>query len=325
MTRPSFLNDLERDGYVVVPGIIPESTCDEFISEAWDWLESFPYGFKRDDKSTWTSEHLPYSTTGGLYNRYSVNHEAFVWKIRTDPGIRKIFEQIWDTDDLIVSFDGMNASLPINDQTGRTDIKATAPWPHIDQNPRNINRFELYQGIANLAPNGPSDGGLCVLKGSHKLHQEYFDSIGGFKPDQDVGVSENGYNYKLEDTEWYKNKGCEEVKICAGKGDLILWDSRTIHWNASPMGDQTRFVTYVCYCPRSLMSPAELAKKVEVFKGRKGTTHFPYLNRIPAERPGYHNALPRRPDGTLDAANRTRPRKEPDETPTVLHAVGIRA
>lgn len=23
------------------------------------------------------------------------------------------------------------------------------------------------------------------------------------------------------------------------------------------------------------MSPAELAKKVEVFKGRKGTTHFP--------------------------------------------------
>lgn len=36
-----------------------------------------------------------------------------------------------------------------------------------------------------------------------------------------MGVSENGYNYKLEDTEWYKNKGCEEVKICAGKGDLI--------------------------------------------------------------------------------------------------------
>ncbi|OXH42290.1 hypothetical protein J008_00054 [Cryptococcus neoformans] len=325
MTRPTFLNDLERDGYVVVPGIVPESTCDEFISEAWEWLESFPYGFKRDDRSTWTNEHLPYSTTGGLYNRYSVNHEAFVWKIRTDPGIRKIFEEIWETDDLIVSFDGMNASLPINDQTGRTDIKPTAPWPHIDQNPRNINRFELYQGIANLAPNGPSDGGLCVLKGSHKLHQEYFDSIGGFKPDQDAGVLENGYNFKLEDTEWYKNKGCEEVKICAGKGDLILWDSRTIHWNASPIGDQTRFVTYVCYCPRNSMSPAELAKKVEVFKGRKGTTHFPYLNRIPAERPGYYNALPRRPDGALDPANRTRPRKEPEETPVVLNAVGIRA
>lgn len=50
-----------------------------------------------------------------------------------------------------------------------------------------------------------------------------------------------------------------------------------------------------------------------------------YLNRIPAERPGYHNALPRRPDGTLDPANRTRPRKEPEETHIVLNAVGIRA
>ncbi|WVQ82428.1 hypothetical protein IAT38_004556 [Cryptococcus sp. DSM 104549] len=325
MTKPQFLIDLERDGYAVVPGVIPEASCDDFVSEAWEWLESFPYGFKRDDRSTWTSEHLPYSTTGGLYNRYSVNHEAFVWKIRTEPAIVKLFEQIWGTDDLIASFDGMNASLPINSETGRTDISTTSPWPHIDQNPRNVNRFELYQGIANLSPNGPQDGGLCVLKGSHKLHQQYFDSIGGFRAEQDAGVLENGYNYKEGDAEWYKQMGCEEIKICAGKGDMILWDSRTIHWNASPTGSQTRFVTYVCYCPRTLMSSDELSKKVQVFNDRKGTTHFPYMNRIPAERPGYYNALPRRPDGTLDAANRTRPRKEPVETPLVLKAAGVRA
>ncbi|WWD19454.1 hypothetical protein CI109_103914 [Kwoniella shandongensis] len=324
MTRPQFLVDLERDGYVVLPNIIPAEVCDEFVSEAWEWLESFPYGFKRDDRSTWDAEHLPYSTTGGLYNRYSVNHEAFVWKIRTQPAIIKVFEQIWGTDDLIASFDGMNASLPINAETGRKDIKPTPAWPHIDQNPRTISRFELYQGIANLSPNGPQDGGLCVLKGSHKLHQEYFESIGGFKADQDAGVNENGYTYKKGEDEWFKSKGCEEVKICAGKGDLILWDSRTIHWNASPVGTQTRFVTYVCYCPRDQMTPEEQTKKVQVFKDRKGTTHFPNMNRIPAERPGYHNALPRRPDGTLDPANRTRPRKEPEETPIVLKLAGLR-
>lgn len=54
-----------------------------------------------------------------------------------------------------------------------------------------------------------------------------------------------------------------------------VWDSRTIHWNASPVGDQTRFVTYVCYCPRSLMDPSELEKKLQVFRDRKGTTHWP--------------------------------------------------
>jgi hypothetical protein len=80
--KSSWLDDLETNGYAVVPGVIPPEACDEFIDEAWDWLESFPYGFKRDDRSTWTSEHLPHGPTGGLYNRYSVNHEAFVWKIR---------------------------------------------------------------------------------------------------------------------------------------------------------------------------------------------------------------------------------------------------
>ncbi|WWC71807.1 uncharacterized protein I206_105766 [Kwoniella pini CBS 10737] len=322
MTKAQFLIDLERDGYVIVPNVIPQEDCKEFQESAWEWLESFPYGFKRDDKSTWTSEHLPYGVTGGLYNRYSVNHEDFVWKIRTQPAIIKIFEQIWGTKDLIASFDGMNASLPINEKTGRTDIEPTLPWPHIDQNPRNVNKFELYQGIANLSPNGSLDGGLCILKGSHKLHQEYFDSIGGFKLEQDAGIKENGYTYKNEEMNWFIEKGCEKIKIEAGQGDLILWDSRTIHWNASPIGEQTRFVTYVCYCPKSLMSSEELSIKYQIFKDRKGTTHFPYMNRVPAERPGYHNALPRRPNGELDPANRTRPRKEPIETPLMLKLAG---
>ncbi|KAK6909667.1 hypothetical protein L486_00686 [Kwoniella mangroviensis CBS 10435] len=323
MTKPQFLIDLERDGYVVVPNVISKEQCKEFQQKAWEWLESFPYGFKRDDKSTWTNEHLPYSTTGGLYNRYSVNHEDFVWKIRTEPAIIKIFEQIWGTEDLIASFDGMNASLPINPKTGRKDISTTKAWPHIDQNPRTVQNFELYQGIANLSPNGPEDGGLCVLKGSHKLHQEYFDHIGGFKLDQDAGVKENGYNYKIDEMDWFEGIGCEEVKVCAGEGDLILWDSRTIHWNASPTGEQTRFVTYVCYCPKTLMSSEELAVKAQIFKDRKGTTHFPYMNRVPAERPGYYNALPRRPDGQLDPANRTRPMNEPEETPLMRKLAGV--
>jgi hypothetical protein len=82
--------------------------------------------------------------SGGLYNRYAVNHEDFVWKIRrsvarytwdesadheSQPGIVRIFQELWGTDDLIASFDGMNASLPINEKTGRTDLTITKAWP----------------------------------------------------------------------------------------------------------------------------------------------------------------------------------------------------
>ncbi|KAJ4417683.1 hypothetical protein N0V82_006044 [Gnomoniopsis sp. IMI 355080] len=325
IAKPEWQTRLEEDGYVVVPGVVSAADCAEFREEALRWLEKFPHGFKREDRSTWTAEHLPYSVKAGLYNRYAVGHEAFVWKIRAQPNILGVFSQVWGTDDLIASFDGINISQPINDTTGRTDIKPVDAWPHIDQNPRRYDRFELYQGIANLAPNGPEDGGLVVLKGSHRHHEEHFAQLGGFRPEQDMGEKENGYLYIPEDADWYRTKGCEEVKVCAGEGDLILWDSRTIHWNVSPMGKQTRFATYVCYCPRSLMNDEDLARKQEIFQARKSTTHWPQQNVVPVDRPNYHLAIPRRPDDTPDPANRDRPFVEPEETSAILKLAGFGA
>ena len=43
----------------------------------------------------------------------------------SEPGIIRAFEQIWGTEDLIGSFDGMNVSLPVNPTTGRKDIEKT--------------------------------------------------------------------------------------------------------------------------------------------------------------------------------------------------------
>ncbi|ROW00090.1 hypothetical protein VSDG_03550 [Cytospora chrysosperma] len=303
---------LEQDGFVVVPERIPLEDCAGFREEALSWLEKFPYGFKRDDR-------------GGLYTRYSIGHEAFVWKIRSQSKILEAFAQLWDTDDLIASFDGINVSLPINEKTGRTDIEPTAAWPHMDQNPRRPDRFELYQGIANLAPSGPDDGGLVLLKGSHLLHADHYAAIGGFRAEQDGGETENQYQFTADDVAWYKSRGCEEVKVCAGEGDLIVWDSRLIHWNSSPVGEQIRFATYVCYCPRSFMSEEDMACKLELFRQRKGTTHWPQQNVVPVDRPDKHQSIPLRPDGSEDLANRTRPYVEPEETPAVLRLVGVRS
>lgn len=39
------------------------------------------------------------------------------------------FAEIWGTSDLIVSFDGMNVTLPVNEESGRVDITPNTPWP----------------------------------------------------------------------------------------------------------------------------------------------------------------------------------------------------
>lgn len=214
---------------------------------------------------------------------------------------------------------------------------------------RRIDRFELYQGIANLGLNGPDDGGLVVMKGSHLLHERHFAEQGGWRPEGDKGEKENSYLFSDDEWEWFKKAGCETVKVCANPGDLIrecrlpltllssaagtrltptppVWDSRTVHWNQSPTGGNWRFATYICYSPRSLMSPADLEKKKAIFDDRKGTTHWPYLNVVMADRDlaVEPEAVPRKPDGSIDHMNR-RPFNEPPLSREVLGLVGVRA
>ena len=71
--------------------------------------------------------------------------------------------------------------------------------------------------------------GLVIVKGSHKIHREYFDSIGQYpvgeeaKPDQFGGLS-----YKYPELEYYTKKGAEIIKVCANEGDMIRTSDRPL-------------------------------------------------------------------------------------------------
>jgi len=60
----------------------------------------------------------------------------------------------------------------------RKDIAENTPWAHQDQDPDRPG-LRCLQGLVNLLPNGPDDGGLIVAKGAHKVsekyHQEFMD------------------------------------------------------------------------------------------------------------------------------------------------------
>ena len=98
---------------------------------------------------------------------YGLPHETFTWDIRTEPGVVGAFEKVYDTTDLLVSFDGLNLAFP-----NRTDLEPNNPWPHQDQDPEEP-RFRCLQGLVNLLPNGPDDGGLIVCKGAHLVSEEF--------------------------------------------------------------------------------------------------------------------------------------------------------
>lgn len=76
-----FIADLKEKGFCVIPSIVPKERCDEYIQDAYEWLEGFGLGFKREDKTTWRKECLPVHNVGGLYNRYGECRERLmgVW------------------------------------------------------------------------------------------------------------------------------------------------------------------------------------------------------------------------------------------------------
>jgi hypothetical protein len=58
---------------------------------------------------------------------------------------------------------------------------------------------------------------------------------------------------------------------CDPSTDLILWDSRQIHYNKVPSTQNVRAVMYICYTPASFASKEDIEKKASYFKDRYGT------------------------------------------------------
>ncbi|GAA6031394.1 hypothetical protein JCM8097_005640 [Rhodosporidiobolus ruineniae] len=315
---PAWKRDLEDDGFAIVRGAISPVSAATYTDAAYRWARTL-HGFDIDDKTTWKAVYLPVGENG-LVNGYSVAHEKWVWDARME--VVGVFGELWATKELLVSFDAINLSIPVGPHA-RTDIEPAKPWPHIDQQPEPEDRpglqFELAQGLLAMTPSGPNDGGLVVLKGSHAVVRRFFEETGGPKAKQDYG-HRNYYEFTADDLKWFRQQpGVEEIKVETQPGDLVLWDSRTIHWNRTPTAEQVRVAVYVCMAPRSLASPAVLETRRRCFEQRLATTHWPApFVVVPLDEYG-----PPMRNGEVDPRSRDRPLEEPVVTKRMEQLVGL--
>lgn len=141
---------------------------------------------------------------------------------------------MWGTEKLLVSFDGINMTFPHPKTSAQR-------WPHVDQNPHIVGK-QCIQGILNLAPNGPNDGGLMVMKNSKQHFEEFFTMHSKEKNPKWGLVPDDWHGFDDDEVKWFEEKGCEIKKVDCGPGDLVLWDSRSVHWNVLPTGQTTRSV-----------------------------------------------------------------------------------
>ncbi|GAK63261.1 phytanoyl- dioxygenase [Moesziomyces antarcticus] len=291
-------DDILRDGYVVIKGAIPRDRADGYGEQMMSYIENFAggLGFDRSDPSTVKESNMPVINEKGMCLGYGIAHEDFTWAVRQEPGIVDAFEKVYDTKDLIVSFDGVNMTFP-----NRNDLKPNKPWPHQDQDPSKPG-FRCMQGLVNLLPNGPNDGGLIVCKGAHLLSEAFHREFAN-EPDRIWAWTKEWYGFTESGMAWLASKGCEWVKLDAEPGDLLLWDSRTPHYNLSPTGQQPRFCIYTCFMPVTEASDEDLVRKKHAFETLQSTTHWPNAMHV--------GGLPVLRDGKPCPYNTGKPRQQP--------------
>lgn len=278
---PKAAEFLEEHGYVVFKDVASKQEVAELMEMFWEHLTIESNGrMKRDDMSTWQNYAWQGYTKAGINGDHGLPHSKFVWKARAIPNIRKLYSTIWNTDDLIVSFDAVGAFRPPEyDERWKTQ----RGWFHVDQNGYVKKGRHAVQGLLNLIPNGSEDGGLVVVPKSVHAFETLFKNHKNlcelYGPDY---AELNGNNIKEI---W--EAGLQPVKINLDVGDFVCWDSRTTHCNHPakelPLNEGAylrRLVAYICMTPTSSVTGKHLESliqnRIDMFKGGYGGTHWPH-------------------------------------------------
>ncbi|XP_076472564.1 uncharacterized protein LOC143301971 [Babylonia areolata] len=266
--REKIMQELEDQGYCVIPDILTSRECDARVKEFRDWLGKFPDG-------DWPVQEE------SLIMRYRVGHLEPTWKVRL--AAKKIFETVWQTSKLLASFDAVAISPPPETTTTSTTTSPAAfatpgySWLHIDQSAPRMG-LHCYQGAVYLEEASSADYCFRILSGSHRHLEEFYAA---FPEAAESSVQREDFCL-LEGAHvaWYHQRGCRLTKVPVPKGGIVLWDSRLVHDNCRPERgrpnpDRWRFVVFVCMAPARWSRSHDLERKRHAYHHLRMTTHWP--------------------------------------------------
>jgi hypothetical protein len=257
-TPPTFNQDniqgwksyLDKKGYVVLRDILTFENKENYLEIfKREWCQ-VANGFSWDDSSTWTSKNLPLMLSKGMAVYSGWGHSEFMWSLRTDPNIYGIFEKLFDTNNLVCSFDGFSAFFD-------SKIQKSPSWLHVDQNPKTL--IESYQGAYNFLKVGEHDAGFVVVPESHNT---YTPNVSHKK------------NWIVVDQDTFKS---DAKKLLIPENCFVIWNSKVIHANEGmKKGSKgfNRLTAYITYLPKELRSEDIKQKRIEAYKNAETTSHW---------------------------------------------------
>ena len=253
----SIRRQIEEHGYCVVENVISEEECENAYNMFHEW------------KNTISDHDYIHNSVDphGIYKYHQVGHTKHAWYIRTRPSVQAVFKELWNTQELIVSFDGC---CYISKNSNKKDKN----WTHSDQAPTKEG-LQCIQGFVALTSN--KERTFVVYEGTHNIHHKFFE-------DRNIKNSKNWNRIPDQDI-----KNMEHLKrvLNVPARSLVLWDSRTFHQNqyGKPYSEE-RIVQYVCYLPKIILKIIQNdEKRLNYYKDKRTTSHWPVPVRVTTSYP----------------------------------------
>lgn len=253
------LRIVREKGVAVLPGVLTPEECEAMNTGMWDTAEYLTSGLaqplKRGRPDTYDALFHLNPNHGGLIQHFAWGHAQYVWDVRQNPKVAEMYHELYGDKPLLSSFDGVNASIgavmPKKKQRGK--FRGGMGWLHTDQRPSDSS-FQCVQSWVTANDVLPGDATLRCLVGSHKLHEKMAQHFGL------IDVKDDWFKYTLEQLDWFKKNGAEDICITCPAGSQVFWDSRTAHSGMEFVDDADcskrtkprtyRNVVYVCFQPR---------------------------------------------------------------------------
>ena len=257
ITKAQIAESLNSKGYAVIENVLNNKEIEYSKELFYDWLES----------NKQLKEKHPKIDPHGIFRYGEIGHQRHAWYIRTRKSVQKPFQDIWNTNELVSSFDGC-CWIP-NNFKGEDKL-----WTHTDQAP-NKKGLTCIQGFVSLTNN--EERTFCVYEGSHKLHESYMLTKG----------LTGSRNWELIDEQFLSSISHTKKALHVTAGSMVLWDSRTFHHNRYGKDGEERIVQYVSFLPKNgaKNTPKMTEKRRKYLEDRRTTSHWAYPIKVNSKQP----------------------------------------
>ena len=288
--QDNWLAHLHREGFVVIHEAISQEDADFSMETFKQELSYVSPRFDWENTETWTPDNTPmvWNKSSVMFNGFG--HSDSNWHMRLNSCARHAFSAIYETTDLVTSFDGISLFL--------SEKQRSTSWLHQDQRPEDY-RLSV-QAILNILPCDEFDAGFVCVPRSHT---EYVPPMAQSKSDW-MMLPKDDPNQK---------RAC---KILTPPRSLILFNSKTIHANTGMVTNHprglhvNRFSAYTTFVPRSRQTIEVLSQRMRGYHQGISCSHWadrfetkkiPFHVRGKYLSRGFRDLVPRTEDGNIPA------------------------